>query len=188
MHAMTTDIAIVLAILVVAIVLFITERIRPDVVALLVLVSLALTGLVTPTEALSGFANLAVVTVWAVLILSGGLARTGVASGLGRQVLRFAGHSEARLIAVIMVTVGVLSGFMNDIGVAALMLPVVVDIAHRLGRPPSRLLMPLAFAALLVLQPYLARVVHQSAHCTCYGGQNGLQSLSSPGLLSEISG
>ncbi len=146
---MTTEIAIVLAILVAAIVLFVTERIRVDVVALMVLVSLALTGLITPDQALSGFANLAVVTVWAVLILSAGLARTGVAAIIGRQVLRFSGGSEARLIALIMLIVGVLSGFMNDIGVAALMLPVVVDIARRTDRPPSRLLMPLAFAALL---------------------------------------
>jgi di/tricarboxylate transporter len=146
---MTPEIALVLAILAAAIIMFITERIRVDVVALMVLVSLALTGLVTPAEALSGFANLAVVTVGAVLILSNGLARTGVAGMIGRQVLRLAGTSEVRLIALIMLLVGVLSGFMNDIGVAALMLPVVVDIARRTGRPPSRLLMPLAFAALL---------------------------------------
>jgi di/tricarboxylate transporter len=146
---MTPQIAIVLAIVVAAIIMFVTERIRVDVVALMVLVGLALTGLVSPAEALSGFANLAVVTVWAVLILSAGLARTGVAGLIGRPVLRLAGGSEARLIALIMLVVGVLSGFMNDIGVAALMLPVVVDIARRTGRPPSRLLMPLAFAALL---------------------------------------
>jgi di/tricarboxylate transporter len=146
---MTPDIAAVLAILGAAILLFVTERIRVDVVALLVLVGLALTGLVTPAEALSGFSNLAVVTVWAILILSAGLARTGVAGIVGRQVLRVAGGSEVRLIVVIMLTVGVLSGFMNDIGVAALMLPVVVDIARRTGRAPSKLLMPLAFAALL---------------------------------------
>ena len=146
---MTAQIALVLAILAAAIVMFITERIRVDVVALMVLVSLTLTGLVTPTEALSGFANLAVVTVWAVLILSAGLGRTGVAGLIGHQVLRLSGQSEARLVALIMLLVGALSGFMNDIGVAALMLPVVVDIARRTGRPPSRLLMPLAFAALL---------------------------------------
>jgi di/tricarboxylate transporter len=146
---MTPEIAVILAILIAATAMFVTEWIRVDVVALMVLVSLALTGLITPVEALSGFANLAVVTVWAVLILSAGLARTGVAGLIGRPVLRLAGGSEARLIAMIMLLVGVLSGFLNDIGVAALMLPVVVDIARRTGRPPSRLLMPLAFAALL---------------------------------------
>ena len=74
---MTPEIALVLTILVSASVMFVTERVRVDVVALMVLVSLAMTGLVTSAEALSGFANLAVVTVWAVLILSAGLARTG---------------------------------------------------------------------------------------------------------------
>ena len=71
------------------------------------------------------------------LILSAALARTGVAGMIGRPVLRLAGWSEARLIATIMPLVGVLSGFMNDIGVAALMLPVVVDIARR-GKFPGR--------------------------------------------------
>ncbi len=146
---MTPEIAIVLTILLAAILLFITERVRVDVVALMVLVSLVLTGLISAPEALSGFANPAVVTVWAVLILSAGLARTGVAGLIGRPIQRLAGGSEARLIALIMLVVGVLSGFMNDIGVVALMLPVVVDIARRTDRPPSRLLMPLAFAALL---------------------------------------
>ena len=146
---MTPQIILVFSILGAAIILFITEKIRVDVVALMVLVSLALTGLVTPVEALSGFANSAVVTVWAVLILSFGLARTGVAGLIGRPLLRLAGKSEARLIALIMLVVGVLSGFMNNIGVAALMLPVVMDIARRTGRAPSRLLMPLAFGSLL---------------------------------------
>ncbi len=146
---MTPQITTVLAILALAVILFVTEKIRVDLVALLVLVILALTGLVTPAEALSGFSNLAVVTVWAVLILSAGLARTGVAGLVGRPLQRLAGDSEPRLIALIMLTVGVLSGFMNSIGVAALLMPVVVDIARRTGRPPSRLLMPLAFAALL---------------------------------------
>ena len=146
---MTPQISIVLTILGLAIILFITEKIRVDIVALIVLVSLTLTGLITPTEALSGFSNPAVVTVWAILILSSALSITGVAGLIGRPLLRMGGASEARLIAMIMILVGVLSGFMNDIGVAALMLPVVVDIARRTGRPPSRLLMPLAFAALL---------------------------------------
>jgi di/tricarboxylate transporter len=146
---MTPEIAVVLGTTVLAIVLFVTERLPMEVVALLVLVGLALGGLITPTEALSGFSNPAVVTVWAVFILSGGLARTGVAGLLGRQVLRLAGQGEARLIVVIMLTAGIMSAFMNNVGVAALLLPVVMDIARRTSRPPSRLLMPLAFGSLL---------------------------------------
>lgn len=146
---MSFEIILVLAILSVAILLFITEWVRMDVVALLVLWSLALFGLVTPAEALSGFSNPAVVTVWAILILSGGLARTGVASLIGRRLMRLAGDSHTRLLLIIMLTVGVLSGFMNTIGVVSLFLPVVLDIARRTKQPPSKLLMPLAFAALL---------------------------------------
>ncbi|MCK4801368.1 MAG: anion permease, partial [Anaerolineales bacterium] len=146
---MTPDILLVLLILGVAILFFITNWVRMDLVGLLILGSLAVSGLVTSSEALSGFSNPAVITVWAVLILSGALARTGVASQIGRFVLRLAGDSEVRLLAIVMLTSGVLSGFMNSIGVASLFLPVVIDIARRTNRPPSRLLMPLAFASLL---------------------------------------
>jgi di/tricarboxylate transporter len=146
---MTLDIATVFAITALAVLLFITERVRVDLVALLVMASLALTGILTPVEALSGFSNAAVVTVWAVLILSAGLARTGVAGSVGHRVLGLAGNGEARLILLIMLMVGALSGFMNSIGVASLFLPVVIDIARRTKIPPSKLLMPLAFAALL---------------------------------------
>ena len=83
---MTFQISLVLAILTLAIVLFITERLRVDVVAMLVLGALAVTGLVAPDEALSGFSNPAVITVWAVFILSGGMARTGLANLVGRRV------------------------------------------------------------------------------------------------------
>jgi di/tricarboxylate transporter len=145
----TTDIAIVLGILLVAIILFISERVRVDLIALLVLGALALTGLVTPSEALSGFSSPAVVTVWAMFILSAGLAKTGVASAIGRQMIRVAGKGEARLMLVIMLTAGVMSAFMNNVGVAALLLPVVIDVARRTERPPSRMLMPLAIGCLL---------------------------------------
>jgi di/tricarboxylate transporter len=146
---MTLDIALVLAILLLAVVLFVTEKLRMDLVALLVLSLLAVTQLVSPAQALAGFSNSAVVTVWAMFIISGGLSVTGIANILGRQVLRMAGTGEARLIAVIMATAGVLSAFMNNVGVAAMMLPVVVDIARRTKRPASRLLMPLALGSLL---------------------------------------
>ncbi len=146
---MTLDIGLVLGILTVAVVLFVTERIRVDVVALMVLLAVALTGLVTPRQALSGFSNPAVVTVWAVFILSGGLTRTGVAGRLGHFVLRLAGRREIGLVVAIMLTSGFLSAFMNNVGVAALLLPVVMDITRRLRIPPSKLLIPLAFSSLL---------------------------------------
>ncbi len=146
---MTFEILIVLIILTTAILLFMTEWVRMDVVALMVLATLAVTGMVTPAEALSGFSNPAAITVWAILILSGGLARTGLAGMIGRSLMRLAGESETRLLVIIMLTAGILSGFMNTIGVVSLFLPIVLDISRRTKQPPSRLLMPLAFAALL---------------------------------------
>ncbi|MDH5621296.1 MAG: SLC13 family permease [Gammaproteobacteria bacterium] len=146
---MTFEIALVLGILAISLILFISEVIRMDLVALLVLGALAITGLVNADEAFAGFSNSAVITVWAMFILSEGLTRTGIADIIGRQVMRIGGKREMTLIFVIMVTGAVLSAFMNNIGVAALMLPVVVEVARRTRIPASRLLMPLAYSTLL---------------------------------------
>ena len=146
---MTPEIALVLTVLATAVIFLITEWIPMEVTALLSLGAVALTGLVTPAEALAGFSNPAVVTVWAVFILSGGLTLTGVANVIGNFVLRLAGNKETTMIIVIMTTAGVMSAIMNNVAVAALMLPVVMDIARHTGRPPSRLLMPLAYGSLL---------------------------------------
>ena len=146
---MTLEIALVLGILAISLVLFISEVIRMDLVALLVLGALAVTGLVDSTEAFAGFSNSAVITVWAMFILSEGLTRTGIADVIGRQVMRIAGRREIAMIVVIMITGAVLSAFMNNIGVAALMLPVVVEVSRRTRIPASRLLMPLAYSTLL---------------------------------------
>jgi di/tricarboxylate transporter len=140
---------LVLVILVVTTLLLVTEWLPMEVTALLALGAVAVTGLVTPREAVAGFSNPAVVTLWAVFILSGGLSRTGVASRLGRHVLRWAGREEARIVTVVMLSAGTLSALMNNVAVVALMLPVVMDIGRRTGQPPSRLLMPLAFGSLL---------------------------------------
>jgi di/tricarboxylate transporter len=146
---MTFEIGLVLGILAISLILFVSEVIRMDLVALLVLSALAVTGLVTTSEAFAGFSNSAVITVWAMFILSEGLTRTGIADIIGRQVMRLGGRREIAMIIVIMVTAAVLSAFMNNIGVAALMLPVVIEVARRTRISPSRLLMPLAYATLL---------------------------------------
>ena len=146
---MTPDIAIVLGVLIVSLILFISEIIRMDLVALLVLGALAVFGIVNADQAFAGFSNSAVITVWAMFILSEGLTRTGIADVIGRQVMRAGGNREMPMILVIMITGAVLSAFMNNIGVAALMLPVVVDVARRTQIAPSRLLMPLAYSTLL---------------------------------------
>lgn len=146
---MTPEIITVLAILVAVIVLLVTEWAPLEVLAMLVMGVLAVTDIVSPKEALAGFSNPAVVTIWAVFILSGGLTRTGIANILGRQLLKVAGGGESMLVVIIMVIAGVLSAFMNNVAVAALMLPVVMDIARKTDRSPSTLLMPLAYGSLL---------------------------------------
>ncbi len=146
---MSTEIILVLAILATVIVLLVTEWMPLEVLALLVLGVLVITGMVSPSEALAGFSNPAVVTIWAVFILSGGLTRTGIANILGHQLLKVAGRKESFLVVIIMVVAGALSAFMNNVAVAALMLPVVMDIARKTGRSPSTLLMPLAYGSLL---------------------------------------
>lgn len=146
---MSVEIITVLAILFIVIILLITEWAPLEVLAMLVMGVLAVTDIVTPKEALAGFSNPAVVTIWAVFILSGGLTRTGIANILGRQLLKVAGRTEAILVVIIMLISGVLSAFMNNVAVAALMLPVVMDIARKTNRSPSTLLMPLAYGSLL---------------------------------------
>ncbi len=146
---MTFEIALVLGILAISLVLFVSEIIRADLVALLVLGTLAVTGLVGSDDIFQGFSSSAVITVWAMFILSEGLTQTGIGNIIGHQVLRIAGKREVPMILVIMLTAAVLSAFMNNIGVAALMLPVAVEVARRTRIPVSRLLMPLAFATLL---------------------------------------
>ena len=135
---MTFEIALVLGILVVSLILFVSEVIRMDLVALLVLATLAISPLVEPADVFAGFSNSAVITVWAMFILSEGLTRTGIADIIGRQVMWLAGRREISMIIVIMITGAVLSAFMNNIGVAALMLPAVLTVARRTGTPPSR--------------------------------------------------
>lgn len=146
---MTPDNIIVLVILVAAIILFASEKLRADVVALLVLLALYLTRLLTIEEAFLGFSSPAVVTVWAVFIISGGLQRTGVADLIARQLLRLVGQSERRLLLFLMIGAGVMSAFMNNIGAVAILMPAVISIGRKLKISSSKLLMPLAFAALL---------------------------------------
>jgi di/tricarboxylate transporter len=140
---------LLLIIVFVALVLFVRGRPRVDLVGLLVLSALALTGLVTAEEALAGFSSPAVVTVWAMFILSAGLSRTGIAHRLGQPLQRFSKGSEAVLMAAIMAAASLLSALINTVTVAAILLPAIMELARRSGRPPSRLLMPLALGCLL---------------------------------------
>jgi len=146
---MTPEIALTLAIILVAIVLFATEKLRVDLVALLVLLVISVTGLVSKEDVFLGFANPAVITIWAVYIVSGGLFKTGVADSLGSLILRLSGASEAKLIAVIMLICGSMSAFMNNVGAVAVLMPAVIGISKKTKIPVSKLLIPLAFSSLL---------------------------------------
>jgi di/tricarboxylate transporter len=146
---MTAEIAVTLAIILAALLLFATEKLRVDLVALLVLLSVGLLRLIDPAEIFAGFANPAVITVWAVYIVSGGLFKTGVADAVGRGILRLGGDREPRLIATIMATCGVISAFMNNVGATAMLMPAMVGISRRTRIAVSKLLIPLSFSSLL---------------------------------------
>jgi len=146
---MTPDMWITLAVLVVAILLFVTEWLRVDLVALGVVVVLMLTGVLSVGEALAGFSSTAVVTIAALFVVGGAVFYTGLARLMGERILQVAGRSEARLIPVIMIAVALLSSVMSDTGVVAVMLPAIVSLAASARISPSRLLIPVAFGALL---------------------------------------
>ncbi|NIV10033.1 MAG: hypothetical protein GWN62_01630 [Aliifodinibius sp.] len=146
---MTFEIGLTLGIILLALVLFATEKLRVDLIALIVLLLVAITGLVPKEEVFSGFANPAVITIWAVYIVSGGLFKTGVADMIGSVILRLSGAREARLIAIIMLVCGVMSAFMNNVGAVAVLMPAVIGISNKTKIPSSKLLIPLAFSSLL---------------------------------------
>ncbi|MBN1153156.1 MAG: SLC13 family permease, partial [Dehalococcoidia bacterium] len=146
---MTTDIVLVLTLIAATSVLLITERLRVDVVAILVMLAAAWLGLVTPAQALSGLASNAVVAVIAVMMLSYGLDRSGVTQHLTRPILRLAGRSESRIIVLMSATVGALSGFMQNVGAAALFLPAMLRLSRTRNFSLARTLMPVGFAAIL---------------------------------------
>ncbi len=132
-----------------AMLLLLTERLRADLVALLVVVALGTSGVLTSQETFSGFSRSAVITLLAIFILAAGLERTGVTRQVGDVLVRIAGKSEQRLVVAVMVTAAFLSLFMNNIAAAAVLLPAVSGAAQRSGVNPSRLLMPLAFGTIL---------------------------------------
>jgi di/tricarboxylate transporter len=140
---MSTEILLALVVLAATILLLVTGLLRSDLIALLVLVVVAILGLVPPQRALAGFASAAVLTVAGMYVISAGLSRTGVAEVLGQWILRVAGNGEVRVMVAVTLVSGIISGVMTNVGVAAMMLPVVVGIARRAAIPPSKLLIPM---------------------------------------------
>jgi di/tricarboxylate transporter len=146
---MEQQLVITLGILIVALILFLTEKVAADLVALLVAVALGVTGILTPTETFSGFSRAAVITIMAIFILSDALQKTGVTEQVGNILLKVGGKSELRLTFVVMIAGAFLSLFMNNIAAASVLLPAVSGAAKKASIPNSRLMMPLAFGTIL---------------------------------------
>ncbi|RLD08246.1 MAG: SLC13 family permease [Chloroflexota bacterium] len=146
---MTLEMWITLGILVIAIILFITEWLRVDVVALGVVIFLMVSGILTPEEAIYGFSSPVVLTVAALFVVGGAALQTGLADAFGRRILALAGNSPLKLTAVIMGTVALLSCFISDMGTVAVMAPAILSISWRSKIKPSKLLLPLSIGSLL---------------------------------------
>jgi di/tricarboxylate transporter len=149
MDALTPEMVGVLAILVLAVTLFVSEVVRIDVAAILIMVVVGVSGLVPTADVFAGFASNAVISIIAVMILGAGLDRVGVMRSVAAWLLRVGGSTERRIVASSSLAVGSISAFMQNIGAAALFLPVMERISERTGSPTSRLLMPMGFAAIL---------------------------------------
>jgi len=145
----TTAAWLTLAITGLAFGLFLWNRFRPDVVALLVATLLILFGLVTPSEGLSGFANEATITVAMLLVLATGLTHTGVVDLVGQRAIQLAGKSEFRLLVLVVVVIVPVSALINNTAAVAVLMPAVLGASRTVGAPPSRVLMPLSFASQL---------------------------------------
>lgn len=154
--AFTLEMAVVLGLLAFTVILFVSEIIRIDLAAIIVMVILGLLSQIPELQSLAdvnhlfdGFASNAVISIVAVMIIGAGLDKTGIMSKVAATILRRGGTTEARIIPIISGTVGVISSFMQNVGAAALFLPVVSRISVRTEIPLSRLLMPMGFCAIL---------------------------------------
>jgi di/tricarboxylate transporter len=144
---MTSQIALTLAILAGTVALLVSDRLSSGVAALLALLTLVFTGLLTPAEALENLANPVVVSIGSIFVLSAALFQTGVASMLGRTMFRLAGDREWLLIVILMLSAALLSAFMNNVATTAVLMPAVVGIALTTNRSEACLLLPLALAS-----------------------------------------
>jgi di/tricarboxylate transporter len=140
---------VVMGVLVFAISLFIFEWVRVDVVGIIMMVLLPVLGLVTPKEAISGLSSNAVVSIIAVIIIGAGLDKTGCMNVLARNILKFAGKAEIRIVALISGTVAIISSLMQNIGASALFMPAAIRVSRQVNIPVSRILMPMGFCAIV---------------------------------------
>jgi di/tricarboxylate transporter len=147
LDTVTLKAVVTLLILVAAMYGFVSERLSPDLTALLALLALLLTGVLTPYEAFSGFSHPATISVAAVLVLSAGVERTGALTYIARRLLTPIGNSELTLTIVVMMIISTLSAFVNNTAAVAVFIPVLIEVCRRTRTSPSRLLMPMSHAA-----------------------------------------
>ncbi|TPE45571.1 SLC13 family permease [Pontibacter mangrovi] len=146
---MTVEIGIALGIILLAVILFVTERLSIDTVAILTMVLFMVTGVLTPAEGLAGFSNPATVTVAAMFIISSAIFKSGALNSIGTGLTRVGRRSYLLCLLALMLISGSLSAFINDTAVVALLMPVVIQVGKDIRVSPSKLLMPLSFGALL---------------------------------------
>ncbi len=138
---------ITLIILAATIVMFVTGRIRSDIVALCALTLLILSGILTPTEALAGFSSPVVIMMVGLFVVGGAILQTGLAKAASQRIMKLAAGSDTKLFLLVIVVTAVIGAFVSNTGTVALMMPIVVSMAAQAGIRPGRLLMPLAFAS-----------------------------------------
>jgi len=145
---MTPDMLVLSLIILGGIVLFVTEAFPVDKVSILILASLVLFRLISPSEALSGFGNPATITVACMLALSFGIERTGALNFLANRIIDLSGGSEVKVLLSVILAVGILSAFINNTAAVAMFIPLCVAVAREQNLAASRLLMPMSFAAI----------------------------------------
>ena len=143
------DMILTFVILLLTILLFMSNKIRADLVAIFALMALVITGVLEPSEALAGFSNSVVIMIAGLFVVGAGLLRTGVAQAAGNLLLRFSDDSETKLFFLLMTIVGIVGSFMSNTGTVALLLPIVISIAISINSSPSKYLIPLSYVGSL---------------------------------------
>ena len=146
---MNTDVIIVFVILFAAVIMFSIEKIRNDIAAIIIMLSLAWTKVIPLDQAFSGFSSNAVISIIGVMIIGYGIEKTGIMDSLAQVIIEKTGTKENIITATVMVVTGIISTFMQNIGAVALFLPAVKQIGNKSGISHQRLIMPLAFAGIL---------------------------------------
>jgi len=146
---MGMEIWIVTAILVVAIILLVTEKLPVDLTSIGIMLALTISGILTPIEAISGFANPAVITVGAMFLISKGMIRTGAVGFVGQKVLDYSRGNPSMALLLVLVIVGTASAFINNTPIVVLFIPIVISICCEIGLSPSKFLIPVSYASIL---------------------------------------